>query len=38
MKWQWDRFLSEFFGFLINIIPQGLFILIFHLRDEEKAR
>jgi hypothetical protein len=34
-KWQWDRFLSEFFGFsAVNIIPPSSSILIYHPGDE----
>jgi hypothetical protein len=35
-KWQWHKYLSEFFSSPINI-PPPLSILIYHLGDEEKA-
>jgi hypothetical protein len=36
-KWQWDRFLSEFFVSPVNIISSWLSILMYLLRDEQKG-
>jgi hypothetical protein len=34
-EWHWERFLSEFFGFLLCIIPLWLSILIYYLGNEQ---
>jgi hypothetical protein len=36
IKWHWDKYLSEFFGFSpVNIIPPWLSMLMYNLGDEQ---